>query len=65
MVYRTRRLPAVDEVFGRSNRWTATGTISEFLVPGPHHAPILEEIDYETAELIIQETRAITGATAL
>lgn len=65
IIYRSRRLPATDEVFGRSNRWSGTDTIAEFLYPGPHQAPSLEEIDAATAERIVQETRGISGATEL
>lgn len=64
-IYRWRRRPTIEEVFGRSNRWTDTYIIREFLHAGPWHSPQLDEIDAKTAERIIQETRGITGATRL
>ncbi|HEX6683757.1 MAG TPA: hypothetical protein VF062_13220 [Candidatus Limnocylindrales bacterium] len=65
MIYRRRRLPAIEEVFGRSNHWSDTSTISDYLYPSPRQAPKLDEIDAETAERILQDTRGISGATRL
>ncbi|MFC9687298.1 hypothetical protein ACFTSF_02070 [Kribbella sp. NPDC056951] len=64
-----RQLPnpggVVDEVFGRDNAWISTRTIRDFQAAGPHDVPDLEPIDTATADRLIQETRGISGATAL
>jgi hypothetical protein len=64
-----RQLPnpggAVDEVFGRDNKWVRTHVIRDFQAAGPHDVPDLQPIDTETAERLIQATCGISGATAL
>ena len=65
LVYRYRRLPTTDEVFGSENVWASTRTVSEYLHPGPDEPPSLREVDRDTAERTIQQLRGVTGATDL
>ncbi len=65
LVYRYRRLPTTDEVFGSENVWAKSRTVGQYLHPGPDGPPSLREVDRDTAERTIQQLRGVTGATDL
>lgn len=64
-VYRTRRLPWTDEIYGLKDAWSPSNDVGDFLYGDPTSTWDLTEIDVATADRIILETRGVAGATEL